>query len=258
MYANYHSHTFRCNHASGTEREYVEAAIKAELSEIGFSDHSPYPFPGGYCSGFRMKCDMIDGYFKTLTDLKREYAGEIKIRIGLEAEYYPKFFPALIKMLEDYPCEYLIMGQHFIGNEIDEGAAYSGEETTDGNILGRYVDQVIEGMETGKYLYVAHPDLCRFTGDGKVYDEQYGRLCRRAKELGIPLEINMLGLAGRRHYPNEQFWKLAGEIGNTAIIGCDSHSPDTPLDTATYQAAVALAKRNGLDLVDRLTVKEHI
>jgi len=29
MFANYHTHTSRCHHAKGTEREYIEAAIKA-------------------------------------------------------------------------------------------------------------------------------------------------------------------------------------------------------------------------------------
>ena len=28
MYANYHTHTKRCRHAAGEDREYVEAAIK--------------------------------------------------------------------------------------------------------------------------------------------------------------------------------------------------------------------------------------
>ena len=48
MKANYHTHTWRCNHASGNERQYVENAIKAGLEVLGFADHTPYPFPAGY------------------------------------------------------------------------------------------------------------------------------------------------------------------------------------------------------------------
>ena len=55
MIANYHTHTPRCNHAVGTEREYVENALEAGLQILGFSDHSPYIFPGDYYSGFRMR-----------------------------------------------------------------------------------------------------------------------------------------------------------------------------------------------------------
>ena len=48
MIANYHTHTWRCRHADGTEREYVETAIEAGLKILGFSDHTPQVYPGGY------------------------------------------------------------------------------------------------------------------------------------------------------------------------------------------------------------------
>ena len=62
MIANYHTHTWRCRHADGTEREYVERAIEGGLKILGFSDHSPYPFPDGYDSGMRMRLDQVEGY----------------------------------------------------------------------------------------------------------------------------------------------------------------------------------------------------
>ena len=54
MQANYHTHTVRCNHAEGTEREYIEQAIARKVRTLGFSDHSPQVFDGGYVSGFRI------------------------------------------------------------------------------------------------------------------------------------------------------------------------------------------------------------
>ena len=54
MIANYHTHTARCHHASGTEEEYIQAAIESGLRVLGFSDHTPYPFPEGYYSKMRM------------------------------------------------------------------------------------------------------------------------------------------------------------------------------------------------------------
>ena len=41
---NYHTHTFRCQHASGTEREYIESALAAGITKIGFSEHIPFRF----------------------------------------------------------------------------------------------------------------------------------------------------------------------------------------------------------------------
>ena len=39
MIANYHTHTQRCRHATGTARDYVLAAIEGGLKELGFSDN---------------------------------------------------------------------------------------------------------------------------------------------------------------------------------------------------------------------------
>ena len=73
MIANYHTHTWRCRHADGTEREYVERTIEGGLKILGFSDHSPYPFPDGYDSGMRMRLDQVEGYVDTVLALKKEY-----------------------------------------------------------------------------------------------------------------------------------------------------------------------------------------
>ncbi len=101
-------------------------------------------------------------------------------------------------------------------------------------------------METGRFLYVAHPDLLNFTGDAEVFEREYRRLCRKARELDIPLEINMLGLWDHRPYPREDFWKIAGEEGCRAVIGCDAHLPENAWRPDIEQLAVEMARRNRL------------
>ena len=66
MKTNYHTHTMRCNHARGFDREYVQAAIAAGVEELGFSDHSPYIFKDGHMSGFRMSLAAYDDYFDSI------------------------------------------------------------------------------------------------------------------------------------------------------------------------------------------------
>ena len=78
MIANYHTHTWRCRHANGTEREYVERAIEGGLKILGFSDHSPYPFPDGYDSGMRMRLDQVEGYIDTVLALKKSMTRILK------------------------------------------------------------------------------------------------------------------------------------------------------------------------------------
>ena len=91
MIANYHTHTWRCLHAAGTEREYVENAIKGGYKILGFSDHTPMPYPGGYVSNVKMRPDQLEDYVDTVLALREEYRKDIEIHLGLEVEYYQGF-----------------------------------------------------------------------------------------------------------------------------------------------------------------------
>ena len=51
--------------------------------------------------------------------------------------------------------------------------------------LVKYVDSVIEGMESGRYKYVAHPDLVYFTGEDEIYEKHFTRLCEYLKNQKI-------------------------------------------------------------------------
>ena len=251
MDANYHTHTVRCNHAEGTEREYIEQALRRNIRILGFSDHSPQVYDG-YVSGFRMRPEQLEDYVATLRKLRSEYADRIEILIGLEAEYYPRYFSRLMALIRPYHLDYLILGQHFTGNESD-GEPPCPKPTDDEKMLERYVRQTIEGMETGTFSCLAHPDLCNFTGDQRIYRRWYEKLCVRAKELGIPLEMNMLGYATGRHYPTASFFRIAQEVGNEVILGCDAHNPGRVADPAEIERCLCFLRECGVrNIVGRL------
>lgn len=256
MKANYHTHTYRCHHARNCEWEYVENAIAGGLEILGFSDHAPYPYPEGYQSGIRMKPEQLAGYIETVQMLARRYADQIEIHCGLEAEYFPDLFPAYLDMLRATPgVEYLILGQHYLYNEFDQ-PMHTSRPTNDEKRLVQFVDQVIEGLATGRYLYVCHPDVLNFTGDLSVYKEQMRRLCRAANELKIPLELNLQGYRSGAAYPRAEFWALAGEENCTAIIGTDAHQAKYTCDHAEIATMQDYAKKFGLKLIDQLPLKE--
>lgn len=249
MLANYHTHTKRCGHASGEDREYVEAAIQSGLKILGFSDHCPWIFPRkDYVSNMRLAPSEVDGYFYSLESLKKEYEKDIKIYIGFETEHCPDLLPAQDELLKGYPLDYMIMGQHFLGTEYD--SVYTGWKHPEPEVLKGYVDTVIDGIQSGRYLYVAHPDLVNFTGDGQLYREEMRRLCVALKEADIPVEINILGLSEGRQYPAKRFLELAKETGNKAVIGIDAHSPAQLLNTDGIAMGQALCREYGLELTD--------
>lgn len=253
MYANYHSHTPRCNHASGSPREYIEAALHHGFRVLGFSDHVPVPFSSGFVSDMRMTPAQTAGYVRELSELREEYADRIRILIGYEAEYFPKDFAATLKLLTQYPCDYLILGQHFVGSE-DDGV-YCGDPFTEESLLTGYVDQACAGLDTGVFTYFAHPDLPNFVGDPAFYRREMERLCRHAAAADVPLEINMLGLRQGRNYPAERFWQIVAEMGNDVILGCDAHSPSALDDDATEERALALVEKYGLHLLHEAALK---
>ncbi len=250
MLVNYHTHTWRCNHAEPDERAYIESAIANGVKVLGFSDHTPYPFPEGHTSWFRMSVEEAPRYFRLIRKLRDEYADRIEIHVGVEAEYYPALFPAMLEVLRENGCEYMLLGQHYLFNE--EESIYAATDTDDPARLIQYVDQTIEGMATGLFTYLAHPDLIHFTGDEVTYRLHMRRLCRAAKELDMPLEMNLLGFHDNRHYPARRFWELAGEEGNRAVLGWDAH-------TAASFGWKELEERGRRLLADvGLTPEEHL
>lgn len=248
MKANYHTHTTRCQHASGTDREYVETAIKAGYQVLGFADHCPWVYPNDYVSNIRMTSSEVDGYFASLEGLREEYKNDIQLVIGFEAEYIPVLMEAQDKFLGDYPLDYMILGQHFVGEE--QGGNYAGAPTKSIEILRGYVDLCIEGMKSGRYRYLAHPDLIYYTGDTEIYEREIRRLCEAMKEMDAILEMNILGLAINRNYPDSRFWRIAKETGNRVILGVDAHSPHNLTDFATAERAKRICQ--GMDVVEKL------
>ena len=243
MIANYHTHTYRCGHAVGEDRQYVETAIERGLKVLGFSDHVPMPFPDGHESRFRVSLGQLEDYVTSVLDLRAEYKRDIDVRLGFEAEYYPDLSESMMRLIEPYPVDYLLLGQHF--NDSRE-TVYNPRMQLSRQALGQYVDMVVAGMETGKYSCVAHPDLFYFAGPDRVYQREMARICRRAKELDVPLEINVLGLREGRCYPNDLFWPLVKAEGCRAVLGCDAHRPEDVADPGQLKAAMAFADRFGV------------
>ena len=272
MTHNYHTHTYLCGHADGMPRDYIETALKNGLTFLGFSDHAPYLFPEGHVSGFRMKPEEITLYYTMLGELREEYekkasrgeAAPLEIRIGFEMEYYPACFEETLEFMHENAVtlpsgkkaglEYLILGQHFTHSEYD--GVYAGVIDEDEQLLNSYTKNVIDGMQTGVYSYVAHPDVARFTGPDKIYEAYVRELAEAAKSLDIPLEINLLGLNDGRYYPNDRFWEIVADVGAKAVIGCDAHRPGNVADPRQLMAGETYARKFGLTVVPEVTLRK--
>lgn len=250
--ANYHTHTTRCGHACGADREYVEAAIEAGFKIMGFSEHTFYPT--GFKSGMRMALEDADGYFASIESLRREYKNDIDIYAGLETEYFPEYFDSLLDFCKDYPVEYMILGQHFVPDE--QHGIYVGCQFEEKAFLDMYVENVIKGIKTGKFMYVAHPDLPYYVGENReaLLTEGFEKICKVAKEYNVPLEINMLGLNRKIQYPSDRFFAIAGKYDNDVIIGMDVHNPKHYNDPEALKKCIMLAEKYNLNILRKMDI----
>lgn len=252
---SYHNHTARCHHASGSDEEYVRAAIKGGLELFGFADHAPHHYYGDYRSSVRMTAQELPEYCAAVNELKEKYKGEIDVRLGLEMEYMPAFFERDLQLYRSCGVEYLILAQHTIGNESLPGRLDSFAEGDDKARLTAYVNQCIEGIKSGVYSYFAHPDVLNFSGDEDFYENECDRLIDAAKEFSLPLEINLLGLSTGRHYPREAFFKRVAKKSHYAVIGRDAHSPDRVNKKEETFAALRFADRCGVEIKDEIKLR---
>ena len=251
MRYNVHAHTPRCGHATGSERQYIEAAIAAGIREWGFSDHIPFIFPNGRENSYRVPMAQVQEYIDTVNALKEEYKGKINIYLGFETEYYPEHFDGMVENARKWGAEYLILGQHSVGSE-PEFFFWSTEATDNQEYLKDYANRVIAAIKSGFITYVAHPDMFNFVGDENVYNEEMTKIIKAAEECSVPLEINFLGIRDNRNYPTDKFWKLAQGHNISVVFGFDSHDVEGACDLASLPRAQEICEKYGLKILDKV------
>lgn len=260
---NYHTHTFRCGHAIGEDEEYVLEAIGAGFNTLGFSDH--VMLDGISQVNVRGDFEQTEGYFQSINELKDKYKERIKIYLGFEAEPFPTYFPYYKELLETKKIDYLILGNHC---SLEDGKIkyFFSRSTTKENLI-EYKDTLIKGMETGLFIYVAHPDY--FMGGYPTFDKTCKKIteeiCDASLRLDIPLEFNFaairrgkVSLAGEERYlyPHLEFWKIAKKKGCKVILGLDAHAPKE-LTHVRNDLGYKLAKELNLNIIDSIDLNAY-
>ncbi|MBR3085232.1 MAG: hypothetical protein IKH04_02395 [Kiritimatiellae bacterium] len=235
--ANWHTHNFRCRHASGDFAEYARAAIGAGIGVLGISDHSPTP--DNRDIGVRMFRDELAGYISGFHAAK-ELFPSLRMHLGLELEYFEDIMPGWADELRGEGIEYLAAAPHFFtladGSMVNPWLPAPREDRP--RFLAAYGEFVVKMIASGRYAFVAHPDLfgCFCSEWLPECDTLAREVAAAARDTGTPLEINAAGFyhrwiglpdGGRRPpYPWEPFWRIVAESGATVIINSDAHVPE--------------------------------
>ncbi len=229
---NYHTHTYLCRHASGDISDYVGAAVKAGMAEIGFSDHAA--LPDDRWTDMRMTWEEFPGYLARIGRERRSRGSAIRILAGFEAEWIPEF---ATRFREEYlgrlGMDYLAAGIHYYRYR---GAWLDGFDLRTPGMLAAFATHTQNALASGLFSFLAHPDM--FCHSWLAWDAD-AIACARdilsaAEETGVPLEVNCYGLRkpkvrapeGRRPpYPHREFWRLASTYRIRAIVNSDAHAP---------------------------------
>lgn len=234
MLIDYHTHHERCGHATGTLREYVEQAIILNLDEIGLSDHMPviHLAKDKILPGLAMELKDLERYVQEILDLKEEYKNDIKVKLGIEADYIEGYEEKIKELLSPYPFDYIIGSVHFLG-EWDLSDSRQMKKWQERSVDEIYIDyyKALQGAaRSGLYDIIGHFDVVKKHGHLPVNDVMpiVFETLMDVKNNNVALEINTSGLM-RIHadtYPSFNIIEKAIELKIPFTLGSDAHKPE--------------------------------
>ena len=249
-FADLHTHTSLCRHASGTPEEYLESAVKKGLSFYGISDH--IPSPAGYDAKYRMKPEEYGKYRSDVLRMKKLAEGTgVEVLYGIEFDYVPGRMEEVRAFLEKEKYDYTIGSIHYIGSLPFDDPDFEGEVKAFGidRLWEEYTALLCRFAEEGPFDILAHADLPKVFGFRYSSPEKLCAAMRPAFEIcakrGKMIELNTGGLRKpvKEIYPSKQLLSAAAEAGMRITFGSDAHKP---CDLAAgFGAALELAKSAG-------------
>lgn len=217
MTVDYHVHSIGHGDREHTKNElkpFVEKAIQLGLKEIGFADHDWH---------------LIDINMDNYRELANEYP-QIKIKVGLEFEYFPNQIEKIRQIILGNNFDYTIGSVHFLGTWNFDHPDYikEYENWTIDNFYNKYYETLYSCIETGLFNIAGHLDLV------KVFNYRIDK--QKALSLAIPvleeikkqemvMEVNTAGLYKpvNEIYPSLDIIKLAIKKNIPLTISSDAH-----------------------------------
>lgn len=262
--SNFHTHTYLCGHAEGWVPDYVRVAQLAGCTALGFSDHCPYPESDSKFWKERTEQSarflnlwpeirMAEWETEDYVQAVREAAAQadFPVYLGFECEYDRRLHSWYKdELLGRWQADYLVFGPHWVAGTDDLPYAPIVSSKSE---IRRYFAGVLEGIASGLFAFVAHPDLIMASSRAWDADIEAGMrdLLQAAISCGMPVEVNGIGLARAAQvgkegllYPCNRFWELVAESGAKVICNSDAHQSEYTITHA--QLARDYAKRFGL------------
>ncbi|MBN2637562.1 MAG: histidinol-phosphatase HisJ [Bacteroidales bacterium] len=242
---NLHQHSYFSDGAEAPEA-YIQKAIELEMAAVGFTEHSPLPFP----THFSLKEEKADEYVSEMDRLKEKFKHQITIYRGLEIDFIPGFSENFTHWRKKLKLDYAIGSIHLIKPEnndelwfidgpkkeiYDDGL----QKLFGGNIkkaVKTYFRQVNQMIESQKFEIVGHMDKIRmhnqnryFTEEDNWYQDLIMETLHLIKEKDLIVEVNTRGMYKKRAdtlFPDGFTLQQVSKLNIPVIISSDAHHPE--------------------------------
>lgn len=222
--ADYHVHTCYSDDSECRMEDMTARAIELELDEIAFTEHVDYG----------VKTDLncnYSAYFEELTRLQTKYAGQLKIRAGIEFGVQLETVEQFQRDFQAYPFDFVILSNHQIGNKEFWNYAYQAGKAQE-EYQRKYYQAIYDVMRAFKdYSVLGHLDMIkRYDKQGDFPDakimEYVEPILKQviSDEKGIEINTSSFRYKLKDLMPSRRILQLYYELGGRQItIGSDTH-----------------------------------
>jgi len=249
MLVDYHTHHYRCGHATGTLDDYVEVAIGAGLDEIGLSDHSPifhlgadsHPHPRT-----AMSQHELPAYIDEIQAVRARFADRITVRLGIESDYVLGWDEHYRQLWRQYPLDYVIGSVHWLGEWSIFSRELSPGQSAD-EVYAMYLHTTQAAARSGVYDIIGHLDCLKT--NGHIPDLSITPLLeatvRVLAECDVAIELNTSGWqkSVADCYPRAELLACCHHYGVPVTLSSDAHAPE--LVAAGFERAIVLLREIG-------------
>jgi len=242
---NLHQHsTYSDGHS--VPEDYVIQALNLNFRAMGFSEHSPLPFP----NSFSLKEEQVEAFVAETERLKTKFQDRIALYRALEMDFIPGISDDFDFWREKVNLDYAIGSVHLVKpvnseelwfidgpkREIyDEGLQkYFGGDIR--KAVKSYFHQINQMIDSQHFDIVGHLDKIKmhnqnryFTEDENWYINLVSETLNLIHEKDLIVEVNTRGLYKKRSdglFPDDYALKRIRELNIPVLISSDAHQPE--------------------------------
>jgi histidinol-phosphatase (PHP family) len=227
-------HTPLCGHAVGHPMEYALAAKEKGIDLITITCHIPMDWEAFGQAGIRMPREDLNHYMELVQSAvgpAKDFG--VEVLCGIEAEVFPDetHMASMDLVLNEYPFDFVLGSMHAHCRSFAIWCKQN-KVKTDALKIDSYFRMLIDGVHSGRYDSMSHPDVIRTYGvvehfNPLEHEEVIRDFLEALVEADVCMEVNTSGLTKGDFevQPDPIILDWASALGVKLTIGSDSHRP---------------------------------